>query len=63
MENRLNNFIRQVFEKEGIANEQDAMVVKQPWYCLSCDNELKNYTGKFMKQNQHEKMQGKKVNK
>lgn len=37
LENRLNNFIRQIYEREGISNEQDAMIAKQPWYCLSCD--------------------------
>ncbi len=67
IENRLNNFIRQTFEKEGYTNEQDAILSKQPWFCLSCDVELKTYSGKMSKQNpaqtvSGDKFVGKKVN-
>lgn len=62
LENRLNNFIMQVYEKEGIAAEQDAIIAKQPWFCLSCDNELKDYTCKLAKNVGLEKATGKKVN-
>ena len=62
IENRLNNFIRQICEKEGISQEQDAMAVRQPWFCLSCDTELKNYSGKLSKTLVNEKFMGKKVN-
>lgn len=62
IENRLNNFIRQVCEKEGANQEQDALLVRQPWYCLSCDTEIKNYTGKLGKTVHTEKLAGRKVN-
>jgi hypothetical protein len=29
--------------------DQDATIVKQPWFCLSCDGEIKNYAGKIGK--------------
>ena len=38
------------------------MIVKQPWYCLSCDTELKNFVGKTSKAPPPEKLMGKKVN-
>lgn len=63
IEGRLNNFIIQVFEKEGISKEHDAILAKQPWFCLSCDSELKSYTGKLGRyQASGEKPLGKKVN-
>lgn len=67
IESRLNNFIRQTFEKEGYTNEQDAILSKQPWFCLSCDVELKTYSGKMNKQSpvqagSGDKFVGKKVN-
>ncbi len=67
IESRLNNFIRQTFEKEGYTNEQDAILSKQPWFCLSCDVELKTYSGKMSKQSpvqagNGDKFVGKKVN-
>jgi hypothetical protein len=42
--------------------EQEAMIAKQPWFCLSCDGEIKNFTGKLAKTMYNEKMAGKKVN-
>ncbi len=64
----MNNFIKQTFEKEG-SNEQDALISKQPWFCLSCDVELKSYPGKGAKNNSPvhqnstgDKFIGKKVN-
>ena len=41
----------QVYEKQGQENEFDAALAKQPWFCLSCDSQLKNYTGKIQKPN------------
>jgi hypothetical protein len=38
LETRLNNFIMQVYEKQGQENEFDAALAKQPWFCLSCDS-------------------------
>jgi hypothetical protein len=38
LETRLNNFILQVYEKDGTDNDLDATIVKQPWFCLSCDS-------------------------
>lgn len=34
----------QVYEKEGKENEADAALAKQPWFCLSCDSEVKNHS-------------------
>lgn len=45
-----------------MVNEQEALIAKQPWFCLSCDSELKNYSGKLGKPIYNEKMTGKKVN-
>lgn len=42
--------------------EQEAMIAKQPWFCLSCDGEIKNFTGKLAKTVYNQKMVGKKVN-
>jgi hypothetical protein len=39
------------------------MLAKQPWFCLSCDNEVKNYTGKMIKNSTNgDRLTGKKVN-
>lgn len=38
LEGRLNNFILQVFEKQGQEAEFDAALARQPWFCLSCDS-------------------------
>lgn len=46
LEGRLNNFILQVFEKQGQEAEFDAALARQPWFCLSCDSELKGFSGK-----------------
>ena len=63
VEGRLNNFILQVYEKENQTNELDATVAKQPWFCLSCDSELKNYSGRLQKSSSPaEKLMGRKVN-
>jgi hypothetical protein len=53
----------QVFEKQGQEGEFDGAIAKQPWFCLSCDSELKNYTGKVQKGSVNgEKLLGRKVN-
>ena len=46
LETRLNNFIKQSIEQEELASTHDARIARQPWFCLSCDNELKNYSGR-----------------
>jgi hypothetical protein len=45
-----------------MTHELDAMIAKQPWFCLSCDTELKNYSGKLSKNVSNDKLPGKKVN-
>lgn len=62
IEGRLNNFILQVYQKESKEQQAEAALVKQPWFCLSCDNQLKNYTGKMQKSPPKEKLMGRKVN-
>lgn len=37
-------------------------MAKQPWFCLSCDSELKNYTYKVSKSPSKQKLAGRKVN-
>lgn len=62
LETRLNNFILQVYEKDGTDHDLDSTIVKQPWFCLSCDSELKNYSGKQRPAPPPEKLIGRKVN-
>jgi len=43
--------------------EQEGLLVKQPWFCLSCDSEIKNHPSKHGKSVfLGDKMPGKKVN-
>jgi hypothetical protein len=37
VETRLNNFITQIYERDNREHEADAILAKQPWFCLSCD--------------------------
>lgn len=48
-------------ERDGAEDEQDSMIVKQPWFCLSCDSEIKNFP-KMNKTLHVQKPIGKKVN-
>jgi hypothetical protein len=52
----------QVYEKESKENEVDAALSKQPWFCLSCDSEVKNYNTRSNKSPVKEKLVGRKVN-
>lgn len=45
-----------------MTNEQEALLAKQPWFCLSCDSEIKNQVGRLGKTLNNEKFLGKKVN-
>lgn len=42
--------------------EADASIVRQPWFCLSCDNEVRSYGNKMQKSPPKEKLMGRKVN-
>ena len=62
VENRLNTFIQFQCEKEGVVMEQDSMLVKQPWFCLSCDSEIRNFPKMNKTFHTEKPLAGKKVN-
>ena len=63
VEARLNNFIIQCYEREGYENENEALLAKHPWFCLSCDSELKSFNNRLPKPGPpQEKLPGRKVN-
>ena len=62
LENRINTFIQHQYEKEGAVEEQDSMLVKQPWFCLSCDSEIKNFPKQSKTFHAEKQPTGKKVN-
>ena len=43
----IENKINYVFQMVSATNEEDALIARRNWFCLSCDKKLENYRGKI----------------